>query len=53
MSSLQQRIASAIETRLSALAAIAAEAASLKVQLSELEGLREQVRNTQRSAPAS
>jgi hypothetical protein len=49
MSSLQQRTASTLEMRLAALAAVAA---GLKAQLSELEGLREQVRKAQLSAGA-
>jgi hypothetical protein len=46
MSSRQLRIASVAEMRL---AAIAAAAASLKAQLSELEWLREQVKKAQLS----
>jgi hypothetical protein len=49
MSSRQLRIASVAEMRL---AAIAAAAASLKAQLSELEWLREQVKKTQMSVQA-
>ena len=44
MSSFQQRIASATEKRL---AAIATTAANLKAQFSELEKLRDQVRKAQ------
>ena len=44
MSSRQLRIASVTEMRL---AAIAAATASLKAQLSELEGLRDQVRKAE------
>jgi hypothetical protein len=43
MSSLQQRLAAVSDMRF---AAIAAAAANLKIQLSELERLREQVWNT-------
>ena len=43
MSSLQQRLVAVSDMRL---AAIAAAAANLKIQLSELERLREQVRKT-------
>jgi len=46
MSSLQQRITSVTDVRL---AAIAATTAKLKAQLSELGGLREQVRKAQMS----
>ena len=47
MSSLQQRTTSVTDMRL---AAIAAATANLKVQLSELEKLREQVTKAQMSA---
>jgi hypothetical protein len=47
MGSLQQRTTSFIDMRLTA---IAATAANLKAQLSELERLREQVRKSQLSA---
>ena len=46
MSSLQQRTISFIDMRL---AAIAATAANLKAQLSELERLREQIKKAQLS----